>query len=244
LLFGATFARQSTRIIAISDFTRSDLIQRWGLDNDRVTTVLEGVPEQVPADPARQLRTWQELGLNRPFIFYPAADHAHKNHLGLVRALARLNELHGSELDLVLTGARGPVWARAEAEAERLGIDQHVRHLGFVERGQLFDLFHLASVMAFPSEFEGFGLPLLEAQRCSLPVVASTAASIPEVSGGAALLVDAHDIDGWAEALHRAHADSALRADLVRRGHANLKRFSWRRCARETLEVFEKALRR
>jgi len=243
LLFGATFARRSTRVIAISDFTRADLLHRWRLAPERVTTVLEGVPEEVPANPERQLRTSRELGLHRPFVFYPAADHAHKNHLGLVRALARLHECHGPELDLVLTGSRGSVWAEAEAEAARLGIAEHVRHLGFVERGQLFDLFHLASVMAFPSEFEGFGLPLLEAQRCGLPVVASTAASIPEVSGGAAVLVGPHDVEGWAAALHRAHGDVELRADLIARGHANVDRFSWEQCARETLAVFEDALR-
>ncbi|HID89832.1 MAG TPA: glycosyltransferase family 1 protein, partial [Anaerolineae bacterium] len=114
--------------------------------------------------------------------------------------------------------------------------------LGYIPEVDKPALLSGALALVFPSLYEGFGLPVLEAQACGCPVVCSTAASLPEVAGEGALLVDPLDVAGWARAMARVATDPDLRADLTERGFANLRRFSWRRCARTVLSVIDTLL--
>ncbi|MGQ9815841.1 MAG: glycosyltransferase family 4 protein, partial [Candidatus Roseilinea sp.] len=127
-------------------------------------------------------------------------------------------------------------------EVARLNLGERVRFIGFVDDADLPDLYRAARVFAFPSLYEGFGLPPLEAMACGVPVVASNASSLPEVVGDAGLLVDPLDVDGLAEALIRAVTDEAWRAQAIARGLARARQFTWRRSAEQLLAVYDAVL--
>ncbi len=242
-LFAASFLR-ARRIIAISEFSRQDVMRRYRVPGRRIVTVLEGVSERVPCDARSAQATVDRLGLPTPFFYYPAADHAHKNHRGLVESFARFLERSGMDMHLVLSGARGDVYDRAARRAAAYAIDGRVHHLGFLERrDDVFALLKASSALVFPSEFEGFGLPPIEAQKVGTPVIASNRASIPEVVGDGGLLLDPMDTEGWARAMERIVTDDELRHTLVQKGHQNVARFSWKRCADESFQVLASAAR-
>ncbi len=246
-LFAATFLR-ARRLIAISDFTARDLEARFHVPRRRVRTVLEGIDRAAQPSPARLVEVRRAYQLDAPFLYYPAASAPHKDHLGLVTAFARLVAQHPGDhrdgrVELILTGQRTAHWDAVQARIDGLRLTGRVRHLGFVPRADVFPLMKLARALVFPSTFEGFGLPLLEAMQCDTPVVAARRASIPEVTGDAAELLEPGDSEAWAAAMHRALTDEPWRQRLVTAGRANLDRFSWTRCARETLSVLREAAR-
>lgn len=239
-LFTATLAR-ARRVIAISEFTRQDLLSRYSAPAQHIVTVLEGFESDVQRHPEREEPLRREHGLTRPFVFFPATDNAHKNHTVLIEALARLRE---TPLDLVLTGSTSGVFEALKPRIEQLGLTNRVHHLGFVARHSVYDLMFMAQALVFPSRFEGFGLPVLEAMQCDTPVIAAGCASIPEIAGQGAILLDPDDPAAWADAMLRVCTDEGLREVLIANGRANLERFSWQRCADETLRVLSAAARR
>jgi glycosyltransferase involved in cell wall biosynthesis len=243
-LFAASFAR-ATRIIAISDYTRADVMRRYRVPAERIVTILEGVRDQIPGDARSARATCKRLGITRPFFFYPAADHAHKNHRRLVDAFARFVQRSGIDAELVLCGARGELWKKGAAyRASELGVTDRIRHLGFLDRrDDVFALLRAARALVFPSEFEGFGLPPIEAQKVGTPVIASDCASIPEVVGAGALLLDPFDTEGWARAMERVVTDEALRERLIAQGTANVARFRWETCGAATFDTLADAAR-
>lgn len=169
------------------------------------------------------------------YLLYPAADWPHKNHERLLQALALL-AARGRDLHLVLTGMlaqRGPA---LRARAERLGVAARVHFLGCVSTVELLALYRHAAALAFPSRFEGFGLPLVEAMQMECPIVASTAAGVVETVGSAAVLC-ADDAAAWAEKLAYVLGDAGLRSRLVRAGRERARGFDWRRCAAAHLAV-------
>jgi glycosyltransferase involved in cell wall biosynthesis len=232
--FAATFLR-TRRVIAISEFTRQDVLRRYRLPASKVVTVNQGAQSASPPSAEAVRATLRRYEITRPYFYYPAADHPHKNHRKMIAAFERFSERSRANATLVFSGACREAWP----EIVREGIGgANVRHLGFLEKRQdVLDLLRGAAAMVFPSEFEGFGLPLTEAQALGTPILASNRAAIPEVVGDGALLLDPLDTEAWASAMERVLADDALRMDLVDRGRRNMTRFSWDRCASETLGV-------
>jgi glycosyltransferase involved in cell wall biosynthesis len=162
-----------------------------------------------------------------------------KNYVRLIQAFAKMREDGGgdgrsSALQLLIVGGRGWLYEDVVAEADK---HDSVRLLGFVEDEDLPALYRGADLFAFPSLYEGFGLPVLEAMACGVPVVCSNASSLPEVAGDAALLVDPLDIGALSAALHRALEDDELRQTMVDRGLAQAARFTWERSARQLQDV-------
>ena len=235
-MFRATFKR-CQQIIAISEFTRNDVIERFGVSETHIHTILEGFDPHIQRDPQSEQATRKKYRLNRPFFYFPSTDSTHKNHETLLQAYAALKV----PVDLVFTGSTGHGSPPLPQRIEAMGLSQTVHALGFVDRHVVYDLMFQAEALVYPSRFEGFGLPLLEAMQCDTPVIASQSGSIPEVAGNAALLVDASDTTGWTAALQRMLDEPALRTKLVARGRENLKRFSWERCAVETVDIFRRA---
>jgi glycosyltransferase involved in cell wall biosynthesis len=213
-------AGQASRVVAISDWTRLRVVERLGLDPERVHAIHLGVDhERFTPDPAVE---------REPFLLYPARPWPHKNHARLFDAFARLRA-ETPELRLVLTGVGH--------DASRL--PEAVETLGGVSPTELVSLYRRAAVVVFPSLYEGFGLPPLEAMACGCPVASSSAGSLPEVLGDAAVFFDPEDPDaiaaGVAEALARA-------TELGARGPARAAGFTWDATARAHDDVYRLAL--
>ncbi len=187
---------------------------------------------QANADPA--------LGVDQPFVLYPAATYPHKNHAMLIAAHAAARARH-RDLKLVLTGARG----RAHAEvAEQVARAAGVAHLGWVDGDRLSWLMSAAAAVVFPSRYEGFGLPVLEAMHSGTPVVAADAAALPEVAGGCATLVDPDDLDGWVDALAESGSGSPRIREQVERGRSRAADFAPDRAAGRLLAAWRAAVDR
>jgi glycosyltransferase involved in cell wall biosynthesis len=230
--------RRADHICAISEFTRQTLIERLHVEPERITTVhlaaeVIFTPRPAPDD-QRVLRKYSLESVR--YIFFPAHTWRHKNHLAAFRALRILRDKFGIAVPLICTGEQ----REAQPDLQRL-IEKEkvpVRFLGYCERNDLPVLYRQAACLVFPSLFEGFGMPVLEAMACGCPVVCSDTTSLPEIAGDAALLIDPTNPDAIAEALARLLESPDLRGECVERGLHQAARFSWRRHTTETLRVF------
>jgi len=236
-------ARQARHIITISGATRDDLLRHYGTNPNKITVVYPGVDEEIfrVDDPARTREVKSRYGLPDKYCLYVGTLHPRKNLARLVRAFGRmLGEWSASSGDppgLVLAGKKGWLYDDIFAEVRALGLENQVIFPGYVSQDHLSALMSGAEVFVFPSLFEGFGFPILEAMACGVPVVTSRASCLPEVAGDAALLIDPHDEADLAQAILVTMTDDALRSDLIERGSRRVASFD--RSARETLAVLE-----
>jgi glycosyltransferase involved in cell wall biosynthesis len=181
------------------------------------------------------------LGIGRGFILAVGTLEPRKNLPLLLRAYDRLRHEAGLAVPLVLVGGKGWMYDDVFRTIDALGLGGCVRHLSGLSDVQLAHLYRAAGVLAFPSHYEGFGLPALEALHASCPVVASERGSLPEVVGDAGLLLPPDDVDAWSEALWRVLSDTALASDLRRRGPERARQFTWRKTAEATLALYRAA---
>ncbi len=231
-------------VLADSVHTRSDLVALFGMSPDELEVITPGVDARFrphsPSSAQEAERLHERYGIgDAPYVLSVGTVQPRKNYVRLIRAFAKMREEGGddgrsSALQLLIVG--GPGWLYEDVVAE---ADKHdsVRLLGFVDDEDLPTLYRGADLFAFPSLYEGFGLPVLEAMACGVPVVCSNASSLPEVAGDAALLVDPLDVDALSAALHRALEDDELRQAMVDRGLAQATRFTWERSARQLRDV-------
>ncbi|HEY64534.1 MAG TPA: glycosyltransferase family 4 protein [Caldilineae bacterium] len=232
-------------VLADSQATCEDLIAAYRVDPERVVVVYPGRDESLRRveDPQALEVVRTRYGLSQHYILYVGTLQPRKNLVRLIRAFARLvggAEGFPSDLELVLAGRPGWLSDSILAEPRRLGIEGRVRFPGYVADEDLAALISGAQIFAYPSLYEGFGFPVLEAQACGVPVLTSRASSLPEVAGDAAWLVDPEDEEAITDGLRRLLSDPALREDLIARGYANVRRFSWDRTAREVLDILER----
>jgi glycosyltransferase involved in cell wall biosynthesis len=237
--------RGSAEVITFSACSRDDVVAHLRLPRERVTPVLLAAGEQYgPGDPeAAREEVARRYGLRGPFVYYVGGLDARKNLETLLRAFALLRS-RGVDATLAVAGrALGRdrrLFPDLDALAADLELGGALRRLDVPPAdGPL--LYRACTVFAFPSRYEGFGLPPLEAMACGAPVVVSDASSLPEVVGSAALRVPPGDVLGWAAALGRLLGDATLRAELSAQGLAQAARFSYTRAAAETLAVLERA---
>jgi len=235
--------RRSHRVIADSQSTREDLIELLGVSPERVDVVPLGMGavRRRPPAPERDVRARFELG-ERSVVLSLSAKRPHKNLLALIGALARIAPEERPML--VIPGYQTAHELELRGRADALGVADDVRFPTWVSDAELEGLWSIARAFVFPSLYEGFGLPVLEAMARGVPVACSNASSLPEVAGEAALLFDPHDEEAIAEAISRVLTDETLRARLRALGRAQLQRFTWERTARLTLESYSKAMQR
>ena len=234
-------------VLADSEATRADLIAHLGTDPHKVEVLYSGVDSRFCPQPeqgeAERIRARYSIGgpstgsgRCQPYVLSVGTLQPRKNYVRLIRAFTRLS----SDAQLVIAGGKGWLYEDILAEAEK--HPNRVRVLGFVEDRDLPALYRGASLFAFPSLYEGFGLPVLEAMACGVPVVCSDVSSLPEVAGDAPLLVDPLATDDLAEAMARALEEADLRQGMIARGLAQAARFSWERAARQLVATFDALL--
>ena len=233
-------ARRADRILADSAASQRDIVRLLGVPADRVRVVYlapdESVYRPVPADEIEGVR--HKYGLAKHYVLYYGGLLKHKNVPALLRAIADLRDL---DVQLAVSGSVGaasPFVPDLPRLAAELGILERVRFIGFAPDDEKPALLRGAACFAFPSLYEGFGLNPLEALACGTPVVCSNRASLPELMGEAALLVDPDQPQALTTALRRVLTDADLRGDLAARGPAQAAKFTWERCARETYEAY------
>jgi glycosyltransferase involved in cell wall biosynthesis len=233
-------ARCATRVIAISEAAKEDLVRTLGVDPERIDVTPLGfrLDERVAPEPEAALRAQFELGAG-PVILSVAQKREHKNLGALIRALPDLPE---RDAVLVLPGSPTPHEAELRALAEDLGVADRVRFPGWISDAELEGLYALARVFALPSFEEGFGLPILEAMGRGVPVACSNTSSLPEVAGDAAELFDPHDVASVSAALARLLGDEQRRGELKERARMRLVSFTWERTAQATLASYRRAI--
>jgi glycosyltransferase involved in cell wall biosynthesis len=236
--------RIARRVITGSNFTRDSLIEKYDVPANKIDVVYPGYgPDyKVCSDPSLLKTIAKKYKLDRSFLFYPAATWPHKNHKILLEALRLMIDRHGFDGELVLTGAAMHAQKEILALIDKLGLEKFVRILGFLQNEDLPYLYNLARLLVFPSLFEGFGLPLVEAMACGCPVVCSNAASIPEVVGDAGLLFDPNSSEDMADKVWSVWVDDEKREHIKIAGFERVKRFNWETTARKTIDVYRKIL--
>ena len=235
----------AAHLLADSEATKADLVAHYGTPPEKVTVAYPGYDEALAPvrDPAALAAVKARYGITGNYFLYLGTLQPRKNLSRLVTAFASLKpEALQPETQLVLAGRRGWLYRNLFDQVRRMGLEDRVLFPGYIPEEDKAPLLSGALAFVFPSLYEGFGLPVLEAQACGCPVVCSNTSSLPEVAGEGALLVDPTDAEALAAAMARLAGDPALRASLVERGFANLERFSWERCARTVLGVFERLL--
>ncbi|MHB1294760.1 MAG: glycosyltransferase family 4 protein [Anaerolineae bacterium] len=236
-------ARVARRVIADSEATRADLVRAYGVPPEKVCVAYPaGMEGLAPvSDPAELARVRERYGTGERYLLYVGTLQPRKNLAALVDAFRVLVQQGRIDADvrLVLAGKRGWLYDVIAAAVEHAGLGERIILPGYVDAEDLAALLSGALAFVFPSLYEGFGLPVLEAMACDTPVICSNASSLPEVVGDAALLVDPHNVAALADAMAAVCRDAALRAGLVQRGRLWAQTFTWERCAREVLRVLE-----
>jgi glycosyltransferase involved in cell wall biosynthesis len=234
-------AGKAQKIIAGSENSKRDIIKILGVPEEKVRVIYIGIDGMYkPINDQHQLDSVKiRSGITNRFILHVGSLNPRKNIPRLIEAYNRLPPDIRQEYQLVIAGKSG--WKADEvfAEVKQIGLEDKVVFTGFMGDNDLPVLMNGADLLAFPSLYEGFGIPPLEAMACGTPVIASNTSSIPEVVGDAALLFDPYNVEEMANAIYRALTDERLRNELRQKGFEHVKQFSWERAARETLAVYE-----
>jgi glycosyltransferase involved in cell wall biosynthesis len=234
--------RSAAAVITISEFSRLDIAERYRVDPARIiVTPLAAAPHFHPLTPGKEQATLDRLGINGPYVLAVGNVQPRKNLVRLLEAFAAVRRRTDLPHRLVLVGRRAYRGDAILARQEALGIASHVLATGFVTDEDLVALYSGADVFAYPSLYEGFGLPVLEAMACVSPVLTSDTTALPEVVGDAAELVDPWSVSVIADALYRLLTTATLRDTLRDRGIRRALEFSWQRLAEQTLAVYKQA---
>lgn len=232
-------AEAARSILVPSEFTRRTVIERLDIDPSIVHVVPHGISPRGGGPAAPAIRDKYELG--GPFFIYPAITYPHKNHLVLIEAFARLVRMHPDAL-LVLTGAKGSMEVKIGAEVRKLGLESSVRRLGYLPTSDLDALYQEAVALTFPSRFEGFGAPVLEAMARACPVIAADATALPEVVGDAGILVSPDNAEEWQLAMAELLDDDERRERLAKGGLERARVFRWSHSADILEDAYRHAL--
>lgn len=230
--------RAARRVVVPSEYVRRSVLAHTSVDPAKVVVVPHGVHTLGDSTPEATVRS--RYHLDGPIVLYPAITYPHKNHERLVAAFAQVTARHPDAL-LVLPGGRGSEEERLHDQIDRLGLAERVRRTGRVSAADVATLYRLASVVAVPSRYEGFGLPAVEAMAYGAPVVAARATALPEVVGDAGILVDPDDTTAWADAIIRLLEDGDLRGRLSAAGRDRAAAFTWKANAERLVDVYAAA---
>ncbi|HKZ68649.1 MAG TPA: glycosyltransferase family 1 protein [Anaerolineales bacterium] len=223
--------RQADHVIAVSEATKADLVEFYQTPESKITVLYEGVDTLFKPTSNPAIRSQYNLG-SAPYILSISTIQPRKNYRRLIQAVAALPH----EYSLVIAGNQGWLYDEIFAEAEKPGVRGRVKFIGFVPEADLAALYSEAAAFAYPSLYEGFGLPILEAMACGTPVLTSNVSCLPEVAGGAAKLVDPHSVEAIGEGLKQLLAERNI---WIERGFTRAARFRWDDVARKLITLYE-----
>jgi glycosyltransferase involved in cell wall biosynthesis len=234
-------ARRSNYILTVSEASKRDILHLFNVAPEKIVVVYNAIDSHFSVTPSDEAvaRVRERYQLDHRFVLYVGNIKPHKN---LVRLIEAFDELRRGELDdlkLLIIGDQISKLPALRRAVHRHKIHKHVRFLGYLADDQLAILYRLASVFAFPSLYEGFGLPPLEAMASGTPVVTSNVSSLPEVVGGAAVLVDPYDVDAIVDGLRRVLTNPTLAAEMRQKGIERAREFSWERSVAKTWGVYQ-----
>ncbi len=239
--------RMATRlndlVVTVSEFSKQDICRKLGVPSSKVRVINNGLrpPQTDVSKPGT-------LGIDLPFVLYVGGIHERKNVVGLIRAFARFVSQTGFSGKLLVTGnvsgAPYQVKMKAihDAAVRETGMQDRVVFTGFIPDAELDFLMQRALFLVYPSFYEGFGIPVLEAMQVGVPVITSSTTAMPEVAGDAALLVDPHDISAISEAMARLLKDEEFRQALVEKGKQRARGYTWEKTARQYLELYSEVV--
>ncbi len=236
-------AETADHIITVSEFSKGQIIELLGVPPEKVTVIYNAVNERLVA-PAGPDELERDYGITRPYILGLSSPSPHKNIVGLVKAFEHLKRNGYKELRLVLAGHRPADKGKLDRTIRDSGLGNEILFTGYVPDRILAGLYAHAEAFVFPSTYEGFGIPILEAFSLGTPVVCSRAAAIPEVAGDAACYFDPFDPEDMASVISSVLSDTELRKRMVDRGKLRVRLFSWEKTAEQTLAVYQKVLER
>lgn len=234
--------KHAARIITVSQFSKNDIIHFYQPALDKIKVIHNGYNRTIYkrlVDDAASRKVLEKYGITRPYLFYIGRIEHKKNIPALIEAFALLKEKHPElKHKLVLAGNASYGYDETMYMIKEFQLDNEVLMPGWTEEQDLPCIYCGADAFVFPSIYEGFGIPLLQAMACGVPIAASNAASIPEIVGDAALLFDPHDIQSIADAMYKILTDQKIRDELAEKSAIRVKAFSWQKCAEETLALF------
>lgn len=233
--------KRAAKIIAVSEATKRDVIRLFGIDANKIVVIHHGIDSQYKPieDKKDAMNILKKYGISDKYILYVGRIQARKNISRLIRAFQLLKQKRTLEHKLVLVGKM--VWESKDIfkEIDKLDIQEDVILTNHASYSDLPYFYNNADVFIYPSLFEGFGLPPLEAMACGTPVIVSNVTAIPEIVGDAALFVDPYDISSIAEGIDRLVSSDNLKKDLIKKGFQRAKQFSWKETAKNTLSLYE-----
>jgi glycosyltransferase involved in cell wall biosynthesis len=235
------FLRAADAVIAVSECTKRDAIRFYRIPEEKITVIYEGVnPRFRPASPEAIAAVRARYGLPERFILYVGTIEPRKNLTTLLEAFHHL--LATYDLRLVIVGKKGWLYERFFRRLRELGLENRVLFTGYVPDEDLPAIYSAADLFVFPSLYEGFGLPVLEAMACGTPVICSNTSSLPEVAGDAALLVDPTDARALTGAMEQVLTNERLWATLRAKGMERARGFTWEKAAYRTWEVYQQVI--
>jgi glycosyltransferase involved in cell wall biosynthesis len=235
---------RASRVLTVSEASKRDILRYFRVPESKIDVIYNAIDERLgePLSNEEIGRVRERYQLNDPFVLYAGNIKPHKNLERLIEAFHMLRRNGFEHVKLLIIGDEISQYATLRRAVHRHKLHKHVRFFGFVPDKTLAALYRLASVFVFPSLYEGFGLPPLEAMASGTPVVTSNVSSLPEVVGDAALLIDPYESADIANAIRRVLTEPALAADLRQRGLARVKDFSWERSVARVRDIYEEVL--
>ena len=240
-----TATHRANRVLTVSEASKRDILRYFTVPETKIDVIYNAIDERFSVEPPAEevARVRERYQLEGPVVLYAGNIKPHKNLERLIEAFHILRARGGfDQVRLLIIGDEISKYATLRRTVHRYKLHKHVRFFGFVSDETLAVLYRLASVFVFPSLYEGFGLPPLEAMASGTPVITSNVSSLPEVVGDAALLIDPYEPDAIADAMARVLSDSDLRRDLRARGLERVRHFSWERSIRRVREIYQEVL--
>jgi glycosyltransferase involved in cell wall biosynthesis len=236
--------RRASRVVCVSQCVRDDVRREFRVPADRLAVAYNGVASHfapTPPDDARRI-VGERFGIDYPYVLFVGKLQARKNVVRLIHAFARFSAETRGDVRLLLAGKKTATSEGIDEAIADTGLGDRVVQAGYFKPTDLPVLYSAARQFVFPSLWEGFGIPVIEAMACGAPVIASDVTSLPEIAGDAALLVDPESVDAIADAMIRLDTNPELRETLIARGLARARAFTWENCARATRDVYAAAV--